>query len=203
MSGTYPSSPEFASVDFKINTPVQSSETVNGRKRRASFGTSYYSFTGKYQSLTPAQAQPLTAFIASQYGSVESFQIVLPKISYNKAADYAQAVGNAKVKTAASKGAYQVALKGLGANKTVLKAGDFFKFANHTKVYMCATDVVSNGSGEATISFSAKLVANVIVDETLTINAVPFTVCLDKDVDEWTVGIGGMTNIEVAFREVW
>lgn len=203
MSGTYPSSPEFNSVDFKINTPMQSSETVNGRRRRASFGVSYYSFIGKYSTLTPSQAATVTSFIATQYGGVESFQVVLPKISYNKAADYAQAVGNAKVKTAASKGAFSVALKGLGANKTVINAGDFFKFANHSKVYMCSGTVVSDSSGEATIYFSAKLVANVAVDEVLTINAVPFTVCLDQDADEWTVGVGGMTNIEVSFREVW
>lgn len=203
MSGTYPYSPEFSSVDFKINTPTQTSETLNGRKLRAGFGTSYYTFSGKYNSLTPSQVAPITSFIAEQYGSVESFQIVLPKISYNKAADYAQAVGNAKVKTAANKGAYSVALKGLGANKEVIKAGDFFKFANHTKVYMCTNTVTSNGSGEATIYFSGKLTANVSVDETLTINAVPFTVILDQDVDEWTVGVGGMTNIEVSFREVW
>jgi hypothetical protein len=203
MSGTYPSSPEFTSVDFKINTPVQTTETVNGRKRRSGFGVSFYTFSGKYASLTPSQVQPLTAFIAKQYGQVESFQVVLPKISYNKAADYAQAVGNAKVKTAASKGALSVALKGLGANKAVFKAGDFFKFNGHSKVYMVTDDVTSNGSGEATLFFSAKLVVNVVVDEVLTINAVPFTVILDQDVDEFTVANGGMTNIEVSFREVW
>ena len=128
---------------------------------------------------------------------------MLPRISYNKAADYAQAVGNAKVKTAAAKGVYQVVLKALGANKTVIKAGDFFKFNGHSKVYMCTDDVVSSAGGEATIFFSGKLVVNVAVDEVLTINAVPFTVILDQDADEFTVANGGMTNIEVSFREVW
>jgi hypothetical protein len=203
MSGTYPSSPEFTSVDFKINTPTQTTETVNGRKRRSGFGVSFYTFSGKYASLTPSQASAVTSFIAKQYGQAESFQIVLPKISDNKAADYAQAVGNAKVKTAASKGAFSVALKGLGANKAVFKAGDFFKFTGHSKVYMVTDDVTSNGSGEATLYFSAKLVVNVVVDEVLTINAVPFTVILDQDADEFTVANGGMTNIEVSFREVW
>jgi hypothetical protein len=203
MSGTYPATPEFSSVDFKINTPVQTTETVNGRKRRSGFGVSYYTFAGKYANLIPSQAAAVTSFVAKQYGQVESFQIVLPKISYNKAADYAQAVGNAKVKTAASKGAFQVNLKGLGSLKTVMKAGDFFKFNGHSKVYMCTDDVVSLSNGEATIYFSGKLVANVVVDEVLTINAVPFTVILDQDVDEFTVANGGMTNIEVSFREVW
>lgn len=203
MSGTYPYSPEFSSVDFKINTPTQTTETVNGRKRRASFGTSFYTFEGNYATLTPSQAAPITAFIAEQYGQVESFQIVLPKISYNKAADYAQAVGNIKVKTAATRGSFSVALKGLGANKEIIKAGDFFKFNGHSKVYMCTNTVNSDGSGEATIFFSAKLVADVAVDEVLTINAVPFTVILDQDLDEWSVGIGGMTSLSVSFREVW
>jgi hypothetical protein len=203
MSGTYPATPEFTSVDFKINTPTQVTETVNGRKRRSGFGVSYYTFTGKYASLTPSQAATVTSFIAKQYGQLESFQIVLPRISQNKAADYAQAVGNAKVKTAATKGAFSVALKGLGANKAVFKAGDYFKFAGHSKVYMVTDDITSDGAGEATLFFSAKLVVNVVVDELLTINAVPFTVILDQDVDEFTVANGGMTNIEVSFREVF
>jgi len=203
MSGTYPASPEFTSVDFKINTPTQTSETVNGRKRRAGFGVSFYTIAAKYASLAPSQASAVTSFIAKQYGQVESFQVVLPRISYNKAADYAQAVGNAKVKTAAAKGVYQVVLKALGANKTVIKAGDFFKFNGHSKVYMCTDDVVSSAGGEATIFFSGKLVVNVAVDEVLTIDAVPFTVILDQDADEFTVANGGMTNIEVSFREVW
>lgn len=203
MSGTYPSTPEFSSVDFKINTPVQTTETVNGRKRRAGFGVSFYTFTGKYATLPGSTLRPVAAFIAQQYGQVESFQIVLPGLSYSKGTDNAQAVGNAKVKTAASKGAFSVALKGLGANKQVFKAGDFFKFNGHSKVYLCTNDLTSNGSGEATIFFSGKLVQNVVVDEVLTITAVPFTVILDQDVDEFSVGLGGLTNLEVSFREVW
>lgn len=203
MSGTYPSTPEFASVNFKINTPVQTTETVNGRKRRAGFGTSYYTFTGTYPTLPGADLRPVAAFIAKQYGQVESFQIILPGISYSRGADNAQAVGNAKVKTAASKGAFSVALKSLGANKQVFKQGDVFKFAGHSKVYIVTDDVVSNGSGEATIFFSGKLVQNVVVDELLTITAVPFTVMLDQDIDEFTVGLGGLTSLEVNFREVW
>jgi hypothetical protein len=203
MSGTYPSNPEFSSVDFKINTPVQSTETVNGRKRRASFGTSYYTFTGNYPMLTPSQASTVTAFIAAQYGATESFQVILPRISYNKAPDFAQAVGNVKVSIAAVPGSFNVTLKDCGENKEILRAGDFFKFANHSKVYMCASPVNSNSSGVATVSFSGKLVSNVPVNTLLTINAVPFTVMLDQDSDEWTVGVGGMTNIEVNFREVW
>lgn len=203
MSGTYPSTPEFASVDFKINTPVQTTETVNGRKRRAGFGVSYYTFTGKYNTMPGALLRPVAAFIAKQYGQVESFQIVLPGISYSRGADNAQAVGNAKVKTAATKGAFSVALKGLGANKEVFKAGDFFKFAGHTKVYLVTDDLTSDGAGEGILYFSGKLVSNVAVDELLTITAVPFTVMLDQDVDEFTVGIGGLSSLEVNFREVW
>lgn len=203
MSGTYPSSPEFSSVDFRVNTPVQTTETVNGRKRRAGFGVSFYTFTGKYATRLGSTLSPILAFISKQYGQVESFQIVLPGISYSKAADNAQAIGNAKVKTAATKGAFSVALKGLGANKEVLKAGEFFKFNGHSKVYVCTDTVTSDGSGEATLYFSGKLVSNVSVDEVLTITAVPFTVILDQDVDEFSIGAGGLMNLEVSFREVW
>jgi hypothetical protein len=68
---------------------------------------------------------------------------------------------------------------------------------------MCTDSVTSDGQGEATLFFSGKLTLNVAVDTVLTINQVPFTVILDSDADEWTVGNSGMTNIEVNFREVW
>ncbi len=52
MSGTFPSSPGFQAVNFKINTPTLTSETLSGKKRRVGMGHSYYTFTVKFPNQT-------------------------------------------------------------------------------------------------------------------------------------------------------
>jgi hypothetical protein len=139
----------------------------------------------------------VTSFVAKQYGQLESFQIVLPRISYTKSTN--QTTTTVTTSSAATKGAKAVSVTGVGTGKDLLKAGDYFRFNNHTKVYMCVDD----WSAGQQLFFSGGLVSNVPSGTQLTITAVPFTVILDQDIDEWTVANGGMTNIEVSFREVW
>ncbi len=197
MSGTYPSDPAFNAVNFKINTPTLMSRTNSGKSRRVGMGHSFYTFTVKHPNMTSTDAGPILAFVAQQYGSLESFQIVLPEISYSK-------VGNqttTTVTTSASvlAGVDQVAVTGVGAGKNLLRAGDFFKFANHDKVYMCTVTWTSGNP----LYFSGSLVADVPSGTQITYNAVPFTVILDSDVQEYSVGIGGMTTLSLDMRETW
>jgi methyl coenzyme M reductase beta subunit len=56
--------------------------------------------------------------------------------------------------------------------------------------------------GEA-LNFSGSLVTSVPSGTALTITAVPFTVILDNDVQEFQTGLGGISTLQVDFREVW
>jgi hypothetical protein len=85
----------------------------------------------------------------------------------------------------------------------VLAAGDYFKFANHTKVYQCTSPCTSNSSGVATLYFNGPLVLAVPSGTNLTITAVPFTVIADGEAQEFEAGYGGITSMSVAMREVW
>lgn len=200
MSGTYPQNPSFQAVNFKINTPTISTRTTSGLTRRVGMGISYYSFTAKYTNMTRYQAGPILGFVAAQYGPLESFQIYLPEISYSKTTNQTQSAVSTTETLAI--GATEVAVTGVQAGKELLRAGDFFKFQNHSKVYQC---IETWTSGK--LKFSGSLVKPVPTGTPLTIgqltDPVPFTVILENDVQQWDTGIGGVVNMSLDMREVW
>jgi len=197
MSGTYPASPAFNTVNFKINTPVIKTTTLSGKSRRVAQGHSFYSFEAKYNNLSPFDAGPIIGFISQQYGPLETFQIVLPKISYTKVTNQTSATVTVSATVAA--GVSQVSVSGVTGGTNLLRAGDFFKFSNHTKVYMCA---VTWTTGQP-LYFSGSLVTAVPSGTQLVINAVPFTVILDNEPQQVDVGTGGITQLSLSMRETW
>jgi hypothetical protein len=206
MSGTFPATPQPTAVKFNLETPVLKTQSLSGKTRRVAMGIQYYSFTARYSSMTKETLGPVQAFIASQYGGYDSFQYVIPKVSYRKATDtitttpYATLAGSTATTYIAGSTAIKVATD---TNKSVLKAGDFFKFDGHSKVYMINADWNSGSTGTTTISFTPALVNDVANAETLIIDAVPFTVILNNEVQSFDHGIGGIATFDLDFREVW
>jgi hypothetical protein len=215
MSGTFPSTPKFESVNFKINTPGLVTKTMSGKSRRVNQGHSFYSFTAKYPSITRGDLGTITGFMSQQLGSQYSFQIVLPEISYTKLATQVasatvsggtDALGGGIFGYLAGKTQLTVTVPATG---NVLKAGDFFKF-NHastpttslTKVYMCATSLVVSSGTTGTLAFSGGLVDNIPNGTALTITAVPFTVILENT-NQFEVGLGGISSLSIEMTEVW
>jgi hypothetical protein len=200
MAGTLPASPEPTQVKFDLQTPVIKTTTISGKTRRVAMGIQYYTMTLRYGSMTSDSLRPLQAFLASQYGGYDSFQVVLPKISYRKATDTlttpyateATVVGSTSIKMTSS-----------SLNKTALKAGDFFKFENHSKVYMANADWSTGSTGTSFLTFTPGLVTNVVMGEIITYDAVPFTVILDNEVQTFNHGIGGIATFDLELREVW
>jgi hypothetical protein len=204
LTTSFPTSPSFQAVNFKLNTPSQTSETFSGKFRRVGFGVSYYSFEVQYPQLTPIEGGTVIGFVAQAFGPQLSFSIVLPEVSYSKLTSL-QTTNIIYTNTAGSilVGNKSISVRNAGANQYILAAGDFFKFSNHSKVYMCVSPCQADGSGNATLFFSGGLVADVPNGTALTITAVPFTCALDNDLQEWTVGFGGMTSMSLSMREVW
>jgi len=201
LATQFPASPSFQGVNFKINTPTQTSESYSGKIRRVGLGVSYYTWEVQYPSLTPLQAGTVTGFISQALGMQFSFEIILPEISYSKALN--QTTEEPFINANADIGTTNVTLLGCGASKNVLAAGDFFRFNNHTKVYMCVSPCISNSSGQAQLFFSCPLTSAVPTTTRLKINAVPFTAILAEDAQSFEVGYGGITSISLPMREVW
>jgi hypothetical protein len=197
----FPDEVSFQAVSFQVNTPTQSTETFSGKTRRVGMGISYYSWEVRYPNLLPIDAGTVNGFVAQAFGPQFSFEIILPEISYSKAPNQTNTVPRTSVN--ASIGATSVTLANCGVSKNVLAAGDFFKFANHSKVYMCVSPCVSNSSGVATLFFSCPLITAVPNPTNLTITAVPFTAILTEDVQKFDVGFGGITTMSLAMREVF
>jgi len=201
LATQYPSSPSFESINFSTNTPTQITNTMSGKLRRVGLGVSFYSWEVKYAQLTRLEAGTVKGYLAQTLGPQFSFEIVLPRLSYSALAS--QTVSVPRNSVAAAIGSTSVALTNCGNTQTVLAAGDYFKFNNHTKIYQCVSPCTSNSSGVATLFFSGPLVTAVPLNTNLTITAVPFTVVIANEVQEYEAGYGGLTTLSVAMREVW
>lgn len=201
IASQYPTSPSFNAVSISTNTPTLATETFSGKTRRVGQGHTFYSWQVKYPTVTDRDAGLVEGFLAQTFGSLLSFEIVLPEVSYSKSNNPPSTTPATTTSYAA--GAKSVVLDNCGANKEVLFSGDYFKFDNHSKVYQAVQTCTSDASGNATLYFAGSLVESVPNDTDLTITAVPFTAILANDVQKFDVGIGGLTNITVDMRETW
>lgn len=198
--GQFPTTPSFNAINFKINTPVIVSETNSGKVRRAGYGHSFYSFDVKYPNLTASQLGEVTGFCATAMGQMFSFEIVLPELSVSKASN--TSANNIATSSTVSVGQRYVNLTGLPSNTTVLKAGDFFRFNNHSKVYMVTQDCTSSGT-TANLQFSGAAVSSVTSGTRIWTNGVPFTVILANPEQAFDASYGGISTLSLSMREIW
>jgi hypothetical protein len=201
LATQYPASPSFESINFKTVTPTQVTGTMSGKVRRIGMGLSYYTWEVKYASLTRLQAGTVKGYLAQALGPQFSFEIVLPRLSTSALATQTASVP--RTSATAAIGSTSVTLTNCGNTQNVLAAGDFFKFNNHTKVYMCVAPCTSNSGGTATLFFSGPLLTAVPSSTNLTITAVPFTAILAAPEQEFEVGYGGISTMSVSMRETF
>jgi hypothetical protein len=199
MSGQFPTSPNFRSINFKDNRPTLLNQTLSGKKQVRQIGSQYFSFTVQMPPLQQEKSQEIFAFLQKQKGSFEDFTIVAPldNLGAGKSETDIQVVG------AHTSGDASIALDGFTANQTgALKAGDLIKFANHSKVYMVQSDIDSDGSGALTVLISPNLVASLADNEAVTVNKPSFTVYLESDDIMYSRDASGFTSISFDVREV-
>jgi hypothetical protein len=203
---TFPSSPSFESINFTINTPLIKTQTNSGKITRIAMGHQYYSFTVKYPRITARELGTVSGFISLTLGGYSAFQIVLPELSYSKAEESADAGRTFVVTASTSSGATVLSYQVSGSNtasKEFFAAGDFIKFSNHDKVYQITQTTSTNASSTGYIVIGGALVSAVPSSTTITRNAVPFTVILDGDAQEFDTGMGGISSLSLDMREVW
>jgi len=125
----------------------------------------------------------------------------IDSINYNHIDCYGESTGSISVKLLQPDSVYQKTYwwtgpDGFYANQTLnisnLKAGDYVKFASHTKVYMVVADVTADGSNEATLTIEPPLLTALTDDSVVTYDNVPFTVHLTNDMQEF--GVAGADN---------
>ena len=199
MSGQFPTSPNFRSLNFKDNRPTLFNQTLSGKKQVRQIGSQYFSFTVQMPPLQQEKAQEVFAFLQKQKGSFEDFTIVAPldNLGAGKAETDIQVVG------AHTSGDASIALDGFSASQTgALKAGDLIKFASHSKVYMVRDTADSLSAGEMTLTIEPNLVASLADNEAVTVNKPSFTVYLESDEIMYSTDASGFYSISFDVREV-
>ena len=197
MSGTFPTSPAFDSLDVRSIQPTFVSRTISGRRQARQIGGQYWIITATFAPLTRAQFQPIYAFVMSQRGRFDSFSLSLPVIKSGLGTPTGTPLGNGASQTGRT-----VVTDGWNNDTVVFKAGDFVKLSGNDKVYMITSDIQSNGSGQATLAIEPALVASPANDEAVVAENIPFTVALAGGVQEFATGTTGLFSYDVDFEEV-
>ena len=180
MSGALPNT-DFEAINIKSNQKTLVSETDSGKTFRRQVQGQRWSFTIKYPPMTRSDFAPIMAFIIKQRSRKENFTVTFPS--------YLNALGNETnaiaVNGAHTAGDTTIALDGFaGDGAGRFKAGDFIKFANHSKVYMIVADVTSS-SNAATVTIEPPITTALSNDEAVTYDSVPFTVYAPNEVQQF------------------
>ena len=200
MSGTFPTSPSASSVTIKSIEPTLVSVTQNLKRQVRRRGGQRWQLDVEFPPMTRSEFAPIYAFAVKQQGQFETFTYVPPVIGTSQGDTSESPVVNGAV----SVGANQANVDGLTASQSgIIKAGDFFKFSGHTKVYMATLDMDSASSGDSTLTFAPNLLNAVANDETITFASVPFTVAFTQDISQFNTDTTNLFGFTMSLIEVF
>jgi hypothetical protein len=194
MSGTYPTSPEFRSINFASEQKTKTSTTDSGKMFSTQVDGQRFKFSASYSPMSRSDFAPVLAFIMRQRSQKETFQIALPDLKNAKG----DVSGSVLVKTAHTAGDTTITVDAMTGT---LKAGDLVKFAGDTKVYMVVADVTADGSNEATLTIEPPLRSAISDNSAVTYDGVEFTVRLTNDLQQFSTDDLDTFKFEVDFIE--
>ena len=183
MSGAFPiSTAKFETLGIKSIQNTLISKSVSGKKLARQIDNQRFAFsvriiTGKRSDVYG----DLMAFIVKQRSGKENFTIIPPEIEDARGNE----TGTILVNGVHAVGDTTIAMDGFaGDGDGRFKAGDFIKFASHTKIYMVVADVTSS-SNASTVTIEPPLITALANDSAVTYDNVSFTVHLTNDIQEF------------------
>jgi hypothetical protein len=194
MAGTYPTSPEFASVGFASEQKTITSTTDSGKMFAVQVDGQRFKFSASYPPMTRAEFAPVYSFIMKQRSQKETFQIALPDLKNAKG----DVSGTITVSGSHSAGDTTIDITGIS---NTIKAGDFIKFGGHSKVYLVVEDATGDSSNDATITIEPPLRNSLSNGESVTYDGIEFTVRLTNDLQEFNTNDLDTYRFEVDFIE--
>ena len=190
MAGAFPiSSAKFETLGIKSIQNTIISKSVSGKKLARQIDNQRFGFTIRIVTGTRSDVYgELMAFIMKQRSSKENFTIIPPEIEDARGNE----TNTVLVNGVHAVGDTTIAMDGHhNDNPHAFKAGDFIKFASHSKVYMIVADVQAS-SNASTVTIEPPLIQTVADDSVVTYDNVPFTVHLTTDIQEF--GVSGADN---------
>ena len=194
MSGTYPTSPEFRSLNFASEQKTKTSTTDSGKMFSTQVDGQRFKFSATYPPMSRSDFAPVLAFIMKQRSQKETFQISLPDLKNAKG----NVSGSVLVKNAHTAGDTTITVDAMTGT---LKAGDLVKFAGDSKVYMVVSDATADGSNEATLTIEPPLRSAVSDNAVVTYDGIEFTVRLTNDLQQFQTDDLDTFRFEVDFIE--
>ncbi|WDE11342.1 hypothetical protein [Thalassomonas haliotis] len=183
----FPTHIKFNSLGLKSNTPNFYSESRSLRRHVRRIPAHRWEVTLRTVPLEDADARSLSAFLNALEGRLNSFDVILPLYSTPQGA----ATGVPSVSAATAAGEKMVPAKHGAANvENQVMAGDFIRFAGHSKVYQVTANADTDSAGNMSYQITPGLVKSVAADENIIVKDVPFTMALKRDVQGFKVGIG-------------
>ena len=198
MSGAFPTSPISNGINIKSNQTTIVSTSISGRRQARQLQNQKWEMTVSFPIMTRATFAPIFAFINAQRGRKETFTYTPPLIDDSLGTETGSVLVNG-VHAVADTTIAMDGFAGDGAGR--FKAGDYIKFANHSKVYMVVSDVTSS-SNAATVSIEPPLTTALANNEAVTYDNVPFTVALKNDIQEFQIGEDAFYRYQLDFIEV-
>jgi len=189
MSGTFPTSPAFNSLNISSEQKTITSTTDSGKMFATQVDGQRWKLTASFPPMTRADFMPIYAFIIKQRSQKETFSIIPPVVSNARGTE----TGTVLVNGSHSAGDTTINIDGMNGT---FKAGEFIKFSG-SKVYMIVEDASADSNGEATITIEPPLRSALSDNETVTYDSVPFTVRLQNDVQDFNTGTDGLFRFEV------
>lgn len=180
MSGTFPSSPKPASCLLRSFAPTLVSRSHSLKRQVRSREAHCWAATLTFPPMLRSRVAPLFAFLVAQRGQYETFQIVLPAPYSNPQGSWA---GGAPLVDGGSQTGRALNLKGFTPGASgVVKAGDLFKFAGHSKVYLATADANANGAGKvAGLAIEPGLMTSPASDEAVAYSSIAFSMANTTD----------------------
>ena len=194
MSGTYPTTPEFRSLNFSSEQKTLTSTTDSGKMFSTQVDGQRFKFSATYPPMSRSDFAPVYAFIMKQRSQKETFQISLPDIKNAKG----NVSGVVLVKNSHTAGDTTITVDAMTGT---LKAGDFVQFAGHNKVYMVVADATADGSNEATLTIEPPLRSAISDNAVVTYDGIEFTVRLTNDIQQFATDDIDTFKFEVDFIE--
>jgi hypothetical protein len=190
MSGAFPiSSAKFGTLGIKSIQNTLISKSDSGKRLVRQIDGQRFAFSVQIVTATRSDVYgELMAFIMKQRSRKETFTIIPPEIEDARGNE----TGTVLINGNHAVGDTTIAMNGHhNDNPHAFKAGDFIKFASHSKVYMIVADVQAS-SNASTVTIEPPLIATVADDSVVTYDNVPFTVYLTSDIQEF--GVSGVSN---------
>ena len=194
MSGTYPTTPEFRSLNFSSEQKTLTSTTDSGKMFSTQIDGQRFKFSATYPPMSRSDFAPVYAFIIKQRSQKETFQISLPDIKNAKG----NVSGTVLVKNSHTAGDTTITVDAMTGT---LKAGDLVQFAGHNKVYMIVADATADGSNEATLTIEPPLRSAISDNAVVTYDGIEFTVRLTNDIQQFATDDIDTFKFEVDFIE--